>query len=246
MDCECPVASDTCGGKSKPGRTARKQLVRVKLLSVAHLAEYRTDMICAQTGANVSAAAVMPGPDKRLLSRRLQVGSRPSQSSSARTAMAAALGLTPTFANCESSPLDVQLRLLESCYSAQTWQNQCRKTAQRRSHRQDQGRYRRPRCSLDQGSNGASKSSPDVPLASDSPESAPFTVAMKFGGSSLATADRMQEVARVISSFPNESPIIVLSAMGKTTNLLLQVNYHQPPDRRKDNTFTKLTVPSIQ
>ncbi|KAJ0668734.1 putative aspartate kinase [Helianthus annuus] len=41
---------------------------------------------------------------------------------------------------------------------------------------------------------------------------------MKFGGSSVASADRMKEVAELILSFPEENPLIVLSAMGKTTN----------------------------
>lgn len=50
-----------------------------------------------------------------------------------------------------------------------------------------------------------------------------FTCVMKFGGSSVATAERMREVASLILSFPEESPIIVLSAMGKTTNKLLLV-----------------------
>ncbi|KAL3689146.1 hypothetical protein R1sor_015455 [Riccia sorocarpa] len=49
-----------------------------------------------------------------------------------------------------------------------------------------------------------------------------FTTVMKFGGSSVASAERMQEVANVILSFPLERPIIVLSAMGKTTNNLLK------------------------
>ncbi|KAI3666066.1 hypothetical protein L6452_44704 [Arctium lappa] len=44
---------------------------------------------------------------------------------------------------------------------------------------------------------------------------------MKFGGSSLASAERMKEVADLILSFPQECPVIVLSAMGKTTNKLL-------------------------
>ncbi|XP_061358535.1 aspartokinase 1, chloroplastic-like [Gastrolobium bilobum] len=48
-----------------------------------------------------------------------------------------------------------------------------------------------------------------------------FTCVMKFGGSSVANAERMREVAILILSFPEERPIIVLSAMGKTTNLLL-------------------------
>ncbi|KAJ1292705.1 hypothetical protein BS78_01G010500 [Paspalum vaginatum] len=48
-----------------------------------------------------------------------------------------------------------------------------------------------------------------------------FTVVMKFGGSSVASADRMREVADLILSFPEETPVVVLSAMGKTTNNLL-------------------------
>lgn len=50
-----------------------------------------------------------------------------------------------------------------------------------------------------------------------------FTVAMKFGGSSVASAERMREVADLILSFPEETPVVVLSAMGKTTNNLLLV-----------------------
>ncbi|XP_022895028.1 aspartokinase 2, chloroplastic-like isoform X1 [Olea europaea var. sylvestris] len=48
-----------------------------------------------------------------------------------------------------------------------------------------------------------------------------LTCVMKFGGSSVASADRMREVADLILSFPEERPVIVLSAMGKTTNKLL-------------------------
>ncbi|XP_012067342.1 aspartokinase 2, chloroplastic isoform X2 [Jatropha curcas] len=48
-----------------------------------------------------------------------------------------------------------------------------------------------------------------------------LTCVMKFGGSSVASAERMKEVADLILSFPNERPVIVLSAMGKTTNKLL-------------------------
>lgn len=48
-----------------------------------------------------------------------------------------------------------------------------------------------------------------------------LSIVMKFGGSSVATADRMREVAELILSFPEESPVIVLSAMGKTTSNLL-------------------------
>lgn len=53
--------------------------------------------------------------------------------------------------------------------------------------------------------------------------SSDFTTVMKFGGSSVASAHRMREVAQLILSFPDERPVIVLSAMGKTTNNLLKV-----------------------
>lgn len=51
-----------------------------------------------------------------------------------------------------------------------------------------------------------------------------LTCVMKFGGSSVGSAERMREVAELILSFPEEKPVIVLSAMGKTTNKLLQVS----------------------
>ncbi|BFG27193.1 hypothetical protein CerSpe_134680 [Prunus speciosa] len=50
-----------------------------------------------------------------------------------------------------------------------------------------------------------------------------LTCVMKFGGSSVASAERMREVADLILSFPQERPVIVLSAMGKTTNKLLLI-----------------------
>ncbi|GJP35856.1 hypothetical protein CLOM_g20403 [Closterium sp. NIES-68] len=55
------------------------------------------------------------------------------------------------------------------------------------------------------------------------PPEVPFSVVMKFGGSSVANAARMREVADLILSFPEENPIIVMSAMGKTTNNLIKV-----------------------
>jgi len=48
------------------------------------------------------------------------------------------------------------------------------------------------------------------------------SVVMKFGGSSVADAERMMEVADIVCSFPDHRPCVVLSAMGKTTNMLLQ------------------------
>lgn len=54
--------------------------------------------------------------------------------------------------------------------------------------------------------------------------SAAVTVVMKFGGSLTQSADRMKEMAELVCSFPDgggESPVVVLSAMGNTTNNLL-------------------------
>lgn len=54
---------------------------------------------------------------------------------------------------------------------------------------------------------------------------AQLSVVMKFGGSSVASSERMKEIAGLILSFPEERPVIVLSAMAKTTNNLLLVIY---------------------
>nr|KAJ0222394.1 hypothetical protein LSAT_V11C200069480 [Lactuca sativa] len=44
---------------------------------------------------------------------------------------------------------------------------------------------------------------------------------LRFGGSFVASIERMKEVADLNLSFPEESHGIVLSAMGKTTNKLI-------------------------
>jgi aspartate kinase len=48
-----------------------------------------------------------------------------------------------------------------------------------------------------------------------------FTKVYKFGGSSVASAERMREIANIMCLFENEAPVVVLSAMGKTTNNLI-------------------------
>lgn len=58
----------------------------------------------------------------------------------------------------------------------------------------------------------------------DDEAAAAFTCVMKFGGSSLASAERIREIAQLVVSFlSEETPLVVLSAMGKTTNNLLLV-----------------------
>lgn len=65
------------------------------------------------------------------------------------------------------------------------------------------------------------------------PRAAPLqvTVVMKFGGSSVRDAERMREVANIVCSFPDQLPAVVLSAMGKTTNNLLQSGDSQDRSR---------------
>ncbi len=47
-------------------------------------------------------------------------------------------------------------------------------------------------------------------------------IVMKFGGSSVANADRIKHVAEIIKEYKSERPIVVLSAMGDTTDHLLE------------------------
>ncbi|MBO4705220.1 MAG: aspartate kinase [Spirochaetaceae bacterium] len=47
-------------------------------------------------------------------------------------------------------------------------------------------------------------------------------VVMKFGGSSVANAERIQHVATIIQAYAEKRPLVVLSAMGDTTDHLLE------------------------
>jgi aspartate kinase len=49
-----------------------------------------------------------------------------------------------------------------------------------------------------------------------------FMIVMKFGGSSLANADRLRHVAEIVKARLDQKPILVLSAMGNTTDHLLE------------------------
>ncbi|KAJ1460488.1 Aspartate/glutamate/uridylate kinase [Pelagophyceae sp. CCMP2097] len=66
---------------------------------------------------------------------------------------------------------------------------------------------------------------PEAPVVAGNAAASPGKrVIMKFGGSSVANAERVQHVAALISSQIDETgiwPIVVVSAMGKTTNLIL-------------------------
>jgi aspartate kinase len=48
-------------------------------------------------------------------------------------------------------------------------------------------------------------------------------IVFKFGGASVKDAKAVKNVANVLSMYPNEKIVVVISAMGKTTNLLEEV-----------------------
>src|SRR5574344_1659880 len=50
----------------------------------------------------------------------------------------------------------------------------------------------------------------------------PDMIVMKFGGSSVANADRIRHVAAIIKAYKKDRPVVVLSAMGDTTDDLLE------------------------
>ncbi len=45
----------------------------------------------------------------------------------------------------------------------------------------------------------------------------------KFGGASVNSVDRIKNVAEIMRRFPNEKILVVISAMGKSTNALEKV-----------------------
>ena len=47
-------------------------------------------------------------------------------------------------------------------------------------------------------------------------------IVMKFGGSSVANAERIKHVASIIEAYKEKRPVVVLSAMGDTTDHLLE------------------------
>ena len=48
-------------------------------------------------------------------------------------------------------------------------------------------------------------------------------IVMKFGGSSVESAEAIARVARIVRDRLDQRPVVVVSAMGKTTNKLLAI-----------------------
>ena len=64
-------------------------------------------------------------------------------------------------------------------------------------------------------------------------------IVMKFGGTSLESAEALARVASVISARRVESPFVVVSAMGKTTNELIAI-CHAAAEARADDALARL------
>ena len=45
----------------------------------------------------------------------------------------------------------------------------------------------------------------------------------KFGGASVNSIERIQNLAEILKLYPNEQIMVIISAMGKTTNALEKV-----------------------
>jgi aspartate kinase len=57
-------------------------------------------------------------------------------------------------------------------------------------------------------------------------------IVMKFGGSSVESQDAVARVTRIVKSYEERRPIVVVSAMGKTTNKLLEAASEAAAGRR--------------
>ncbi|HYA16598.1 MAG TPA: lysine-sensitive aspartokinase 3, partial [Bryobacteraceae bacterium] len=59
-------------------------------------------------------------------------------------------------------------------------------------------------------------------------------IVMKFGGSSVESAAAIERVAGIVKARVNQHPIVVVSAMGKTTNKLLAIAESAVAGKRED------------
>ncbi len=59
-------------------------------------------------------------------------------------------------------------------------------------------------------------------------------IVMKFGGSSVESADAIERVAAIVKARADRNPVVVVSAMGKTTNKLLAIARTAIEGKRED------------
>ena len=62
-------------------------------------------------------------------------------------------------------------------------------------------------------------------------------IVMKFGGSSVESKEAVERVTGIVKGYQARRPIVVVSAMGKTTNKLLQAA-HEAAAGRRDQALT--------
>src|SRR3954447_26666996 len=59
-------------------------------------------------------------------------------------------------------------------------------------------------------------------------------IVMKFGGSSVESEEAIRRVAGIVKQFESRRPVVVVSAMGKTTNTLLEIAREAAGGRRDE------------
>jgi len=59
-------------------------------------------------------------------------------------------------------------------------------------------------------------------------------IVMKFGGTSVESAAAVKRVAAIVKARADRNPIVVVSAMGKTTNKLLAISQTAIAGKRED------------
>src|SRR5690349_4595069 len=59
-------------------------------------------------------------------------------------------------------------------------------------------------------------------------------IVMKFGGTSVESAAAIERVAGIVAARADRKPVVVVSAMGKTTNKLLAIAQAAISGRRED------------
>jgi aspartate kinase len=64
-------------------------------------------------------------------------------------------------------------------------------------------------------------------------------IVMKFGGTSLESAEALGRVANIVNSRRGDSPFVVVSAMGKTTNELISIG-HAAAEGHSENAHARL------
>ncbi len=69
-------------------------------------------------------------------------------------------------------------------------------------------------------------------------------IVMKFGGTSVESAAAIERVRKIVAARIERRPVVVVSAMGKTTNRLLEIA-HLAVGGQRDQAISKLLESAI-